>query len=254
MSKSMYWTKSKIINNIISEHDNIVTFLSPIGKGKFPLYVNVDNPVRNGVFTSDGTNSNAIANENLTFNGLNLYVNGGIYMEGAIKPGSYNVGQTIKTTMVHAAELNLDISFAVINKKFASYEYTPESSSSQIIVDFCAKYYIDGNATDATDHLRSTIDISGIVAATAYQQWVKGDKPGLGTRSGTIFPLMGAYYNFDTHPKLISVRIDGTNDGAIIVNNGGIWLKITEIAYEKPLNLNLNLGNTFYFDPNNPNN
>jgi len=226
------------VNNVVQEHDNIVTFLSPIGKGKYPLYVNVANPVVNGVFTSDGTNSNAIANANLKFNGSLLDVTGRIQTTGTIIPGAYAPGQTIKTTMIDASGLlTLDIAVTgstPVDKTIATYRYTPVSSNSQIIIDFCAKYSVEGASNDATDYLTSLIDISGIPVATAYQNWVKGgsvSQPNeLGTRSGTIFPLMGAYKNSDTLPKLISVSVNGTNDRPLIVNDGGIWLRITEIG------------------------
>jgi VCBS repeat-containing protein len=41
---------------------------------------------------------------------------------------------------------------------------------------------------------------------------------------------MGAYTNYDTRSKLISVSVNGTNDRPLIVDDGGIWLRITEIA------------------------
>jgi len=238
MSKSMYWTKAKTVNNVIKEHDNIVTFLSPIGKGIYPLYVNVANPVQNGVFTSDGTNSNAIANSNLTFNGSLLNVTGGIQTTGTINPGAYSPGQTIKTTMVPRDQLNkpngfvLSYSDTTTYVTFATYSYMPASSSSQIIIDFFTKYSVNGNSTDVTDAFISKIDISGTTVATAYQQWLGGAVNGSGTRSGTIFPLMGAYTNYDTRSKLItiSIRRNLGNDSVTINDDEGLWLRITEIG------------------------
>jgi hypothetical protein len=239
----MHWTKSKTINNVIKEHDNIVTFLTPIGKGIYPLYVNVRNPVVNGVFTSDGTNSTAIANQNLTFNGTLLNVTGGIRTTGTIIPGTYTTGQTIKTTMVPRTELtnpNYNItSYSAPNngvpvfETFATYSYTPASASSQIIIDFFAKYSVNGSSNTTADSFISKIDISGITIATAYQQWLGGDTTyGTGSRSGTIFPLMGAYTNSTTGSKLITISISRfSGDDLVTINQDeGVWLRITEIA------------------------
>ena len=238
MSKSMHWTKSTTVNNVIRERDNIVRFLSPIGKNIYPLYINAENPVVNGVFTATATTPNAIANSNLTFNGSLLNVTGGIQTTGTIVPGSYATGQTIKTTMLPASALTLDIFGQVLNKTFATYLYTPASSNSQIIVDFHAKYSVGGDPTGGTDTLTSSIniiqyDFSGTpdTIGVAFQQWVLGTTAGLGTRSGTIFPLTGAYTNNNTVPKIITIKITGGNDGANISSEAGaLWLKITEIA------------------------
>jgi len=234
----MYWTKSKTVNNIIKEHDNIVTFLSPIGKGIYPLYTTLQNPSQYGVFTSDGTTSNAVANTNLTFNGSVLNVTGSIQTTGTVIPGAYTTGQTIKTTMVPRDQLNkpngfvLSYSDTTTYVTFATCSYTPVSSSSQIIVDFFTKYSVNGNSTDVTDAFISKIDISGTTVATAYQQWLGGAVNGSGTRSGTIFPLMGAYTNYDTRSKLITISIRRYlgNDSVTINDDEGLWLRITEIA------------------------
>jgi hypothetical protein len=240
------------VNNVIKEHDNIVTFLSPIGKGIYPLYVNVANPVQNGVFTSDGTNSNAIANANLKFNGSLLDVTGRIQTTGTVIPGAYAAGQTIKTTMVPRTGLtnpNYNITsyspptgnpLTPVFVTFATYSYTPESASSQIIIDFFAKYSVDGNSSGSegvensvrTDSFISKIDINGTTVTTAYQQWLGGNNYGTGSRSGTIFPLMGAYTNSTTDSKLITISISRfSGDDSVSINQDeGVWLRITEIG------------------------
>ena len=243
MSKSMYWTKSKTANNVIREHDNIVTFLSPIGKGIYPLYVNVTNPVQNGVFTSDGTNSNAIANANLKFNGSLLDVTGRIQTTGTIIPGAYAPGQTINTTMVPRTGLtnpnyNINSYSAPTNGvpvfvTFATYSYTPASASSQIVIDFFAKYSVNGSSNTTTDSFISKIDINGTTVTTAYQQWLGGNTTyGSGSRSGTIFPLMGAYTNSTIDSKLITISISRfSGDDVVTINQDeGVWLRITEIG------------------------
>ena len=190
MSKSLYYTKSRTINNIVKEHDNIVTYLTPIGKG--------------------------------------------IY---------YTSGQTIKTVMLPNTDIH-QVSSSITDPSFvtiAYYDYVPASLSSKIIVDYFASYSVSGNAAGISDAFTSGItvtDSNNTVTniGKGFQRWNAAGNPvvsgGNGTRSGTIFPLMGAYTNKSTTSKRISilVRRSEGDDNVTVGSDEGTWLKITEIA------------------------
>lgn len=248
----MYYTKSRTVNNVVKEHDGIVNFLSPIGKGQDP-FTHIKTPILNGVLTSDG-NNNATANSNLIFDGFvldlsgSITVNGSITTTGTIVPQRYTSGQTVKTTILSRSEINQVITMNSSNISFipvATYQYTPVISSSKIIVEYFTTYSVGGNSTDATDSFTSAIYINGTInvngihndgtpIAKGFQQWVdvSGGATGTGTRSGTIFPLLGAYTNDSTDSMRIYVLVKQSNgnDTITIYGDEGTWLKITEIA------------------------
>ena len=72
----------------------------------------------------------------------------------------------------------------------------------------------------------------GVVAlqlSTTYQHWLNG--AGGGSRSGTIFPIVGRYENSTISAKTIRVYINNkTDDPLIVIANNSTWLKITEIG------------------------
>jgi hypothetical protein len=182
MSKSMYWTKSKTANNVINEHDNIVTFLRPIGRGE------------------------------------------------------YTTGQTIQTLMLPYSAINLiQIDISNVLTTIAYCDYTPLSPNSQIIIDFFTTYSVSGNSSTAGDSFVSALKVGSTAVGKGFQQWLGAAGPinGTGTRSGTIFPLMGAYTNRDLTTKRISVTLNkGTfgDDTVTVYADEGTWLKITEVA------------------------
>ena len=178
------------MNNIVREHDNIVNFLTPIGRGV-----------------------------------------------------KYSSGETIRTSMIPYSDIHqvtsvvTDISFVEV----AYYDYVPGSSSSKIIIDYVAGYTVGGNASITTDAFLSAIKVTDSDNNVSYvgkgfQQWIAAGNPvssgGTGTRSGTIFPLMGAYTNTSYNPIRISilVRRSGGDDNVAINADEGTWLKITEVA------------------------
>lgn len=189
MSKSLYYTKSRTINNVVREHDNIVTFLSPIGKGEDPF--------------------------------------------------KYKTGETVKTTMLpYGTAIHQNTSVDISNTSFvtvAYYDYTPVISSSQIIVEYFTTYTVSGNSA-ATDAYTSALYIDNTPIGKGIQQWLAVGSPisvgGTGTRSGTIFPLLGAYTNNSITSKTISIVLKrSVGDDTVRVNaDEGTWLKITEIA------------------------
>ena len=66
--------------------------------------------------------------------------------------------------------------------------------------------------------------------STTYQYW--GNGGGTGTRSGTIFPIVGRYTNTNKTAK--QIRVDVYNhtdsDAVTIQSNNSTWLRITEIG------------------------
>jgi len=190
MSKSLHYVRSRTMNNIVREHDNIVNFLTPIGRGV-----------------------------------------------------KYSSGETIRTSMIPYSDIH-QVTSGVTDTSFvevAYYDYVPANSSSKIIIDYVATYSVGGNAATTTDAFLSAITVTDSDNNVSYigkgfQQWNAAGNPvttgGTGTRSGTIFPLMGAYTNSSPNSIRISilVRRSGGDDNVVISADEGTWLKVTEVA------------------------
>jgi hypothetical protein len=109
----------------------------------------------------------------------------------------------------------------------ATYSYTRKSNNSTIIVEFNAQYSIAGSGDDS---YRSQITVGGTAIAENSQSW--RNNGGGGTRSGTIFPIMGGYDNNATGAITINIdaRRDSADDNGTFYRNTGTWMKITEVA------------------------
>ena len=109
----------------------------------------------------------------------------------------------------------------------ATYSYTRKSNNSTIIVEFNAQYSIAGSGDDS---YRSQITVGGTAIAENSQSW--RNNGGAGTRSGTIFPIMGGYDNNATGAITINIdaRRDSADDNGTFYRNTGTWMKITEVA------------------------
>ena len=214
------------------------------------------------LFTNDTNNNTSTlsCNSNLVVRGTasigpSLSVSGGIHAEtnfsaygsadisgnlivgGTISPGHYLPGQHIKTVILSASDLGLSGQTTINSATtgtVANYNYTPGYNSSYIIVEYFTVYTLGGNSGGGTDSVTSHMYVNSSPISNGYQQWLSSGSPanvaGVGTRSGTIFPLLGRYTNSSpgTIPVLITVFSQG--DTLVINNDNGTWLKITEIA------------------------
>jgi hypothetical protein len=149
-----------------------------------------------------------------------------------------NVTQTVPTTSVGPSSLS----------KICSRNYTPVVANSAILVEYQSIYTLTG---PGTDQIQAYIDISfngsGTRISSTLQKWVGAlttipeNAPdvagysvntGAGTRSGTMFPIVGKYINTSLLQKTINIIVDttGTNDTVTVQGDISTWLKITEIG------------------------
>ena len=144
----------------------------------------------------------------------------------------YKSGQILKTTILPYNNINQSGVNITSQTTIATYLYTPLSFRSNIVVEYFTKYYVGGNSSDTTDSFISNIKINNSNISEGYQQWAGSENsPGVGTRSGTIFPLMGSYTNTTMSPKTITISAyrSAGNDTLSIIADVGCWMKITEI-------------------------
>ncbi len=109
----------------------------------------------------------------------------------------------------------------------ATGSYQPVSNNSTIIFEYNSVYSING---DSADDFFSNIIING--SEISYNHQIFENSSGGGTRSGTIFPIIGAYRNTSSIPIIYGIQAKrGTSDDNITINgDNSTWLKITEIA------------------------
>jgi hypothetical protein len=162
----------------------------------------------------------------------NVDVSGNILCDGTIYARQYLPGQTVNTLMLSNDDLNqngLTITASQTNTLF-TYSYTPVISNSYLIIEYQSIYSLAGAANDSVYAYLNVYDNTNHRISLTYQQWNNG--VGGGTRSGTIFPIIGRYTNNDTTTKIIRVDVYNNTDADNITINSDIstWLKITEIA------------------------
>jgi hypothetical protein len=151
---------------------------------------------------------------------------------GFTKPIIYSgPGAIIRQFVLSAGELGLDnLTPTVINSgsytTIASYSYSPIYSNSDIIVEYASVYNVGGGLGDA---FRTRIAIGATEITFGRQIWTNG--AGGGTRSGTLFPLIGKYTNTDLTAKtfVVSGKQDGSDDIVTVYNDAGTWMRITEL-------------------------
>jgi hypothetical protein len=116
-----------------------------------------------------------------------------------------------------------------------NYSYTPKIANSYIVIEYQTIDYSDGSGDDSVYAYLYAKDFeTDVRIGTTYQKWV--GLAGGGTRSGTLFPIVGRYTNTNTNTK--EIRVDINNNGESLTINGGngpdwintTWLKITEIG------------------------
>jgi hypothetical protein len=145
-----------------------------------------------------------------------------------------SAGSVLKDTMLSNSELNVlstTIAQTTSNVNFVTYNYTPVSSSSYLMIDFhLSKYVIPGSMDDS---YYSILLVDGNEISYGYQAF-NDDAGGTNNRSGVLFPLTGRYTNSSTSTKQIQVAARrGSADDSISIDSGTpqtMWLRITEVA------------------------
>ncbi len=140
---------------------------------------------------------------------------------------SATFGQVLNKIVVPFTGSNIIIgstSFITI----ATANYTPVSSSSKIIIEFHAPYSMGGSGADSFE---STLTAQ--VGIISYQQQQYYNSGGSGSRSGSLFPIMGTYNNTSTATKTFTAlarRVAANDNITVYRNTGSMNMIITEVA------------------------
>lgn len=233
-SLSMNKVRGRAINANTQNTNNFSMWMEPLSHKQYPV-TDVINPTNKALITSDGTRNTIVAQPGITYNDVTLDVS------GALNPSKWLTGQTINTVFLagNDALLNhIDASrneTAISSGTIARYSYTPKSNNSKIIVEYSGYYIIGGNSTGGEDTFQSLIKVirgsdAVIDIAKRVQHFRSGD--GTGSRSSTMFPIMGAYTN--TGISNIEFQINFSSAGGDVVQFFKSYfdacMKVTEIA------------------------
>jgi hypothetical protein len=172
-----------------------------------------------------GTNTGG---SNAQLLGLDLQT-GNLSIAGAVIPSAWTAGQVIKDTMLSNTEVTVStttIATSGTDTDFVTYNYTPVSSNSYLIIHYHLASY-DFSGGTGNDSYISRIKVDGSEITYGTQSTVNGN------RTGVLFPLTGRYTNSNTTAKSIVVacRRNSADDSITIVNSStSMWLRITEIG------------------------
>lgn len=172
-----------------------------------------------------------IVNSAYTATTMNLDNSGNVVFSGFVRGNA--PGTVLKDTMLSNTEVTVvstTIAATSSNVDFITYNYTPVSSSSYLIVHIHISKYTNAGSTD--DSWWSVLKVDGSEIAYGWQM-VNDNNNGTSGRSGTLFPLTGRYTNSSTSTKTIAVaaRRDTADDSMTIDNTAtSMWLRITEVA------------------------
>jgi len=200
--------------------------MKPISNAIYPNYFSVPDASNNSLLVSTGSEYSATASSKLTFDGTTFAVS------GAITATQFMPGQLVNIEMLSYADLGQstrDVSAGNTISLF-SYSYTPKIANSYLIVEYQSAYFLNGSGADSIDGYLYVTDVSKNTISHTYQQWA--NSAGGGTRSGTMFPIVGRYTNESVTAKSISVEVQNVTIGDTVEVAGDMstWLKITEIA------------------------
>ena len=159
---------------------------------------------------------------------------GNMAVTGFVQPGAYRAGQVIKDTMLSNTDFSVPattVATSTSDTDFISYNYTPVSASSYLIIHVHVADYRAASDTGGagTDSYFSRIKVDGNEIVYARQMTKSNES----FRTGALFPLTGRYTNSTTSAKAITVgvRRDSADDNITITNSvTALWMRITEIA------------------------
>lgn len=162
-----------------------------------------------------------------------LEVGGTIGATGSIRGNA--AGQVLKHTVLDASDLGVSTSFSVNNTSGAdviSYNYTPVSNSSKLLIKFNTSSNMGGSAVLSADEQKVSITVNDGSTTTTLQskRQLYSQGSGTGVRSSILFPVSGIYSNSGTGSLTIKVRLQRTSgDDAVLINTDMV-LSILEIA------------------------
>jgi cytoskeletal protein CcmA (bactofilin family) len=192
------------------------------------LIVGNDVTIKGRLNVEQYTNSNIIYT-NVTTNHYSMIIAEDLSVNGFVQPSNFLPGQVINVTMLSNTEISQPDRYvgAKYNDNIFNFSYTPKYSNSYLIVEYITGYDVGGSNDD---YARAYLYVAGSEISNSYQHWIGAI--GGGTRSKTIFPLMGRYTNTDTSSKNIAINVyNGTDSDTIhVYSDNSTWLKITEIG------------------------
>lgn len=233
-SLSMNKVRGRALNANAQNTNNYSMWMEPLSHGDYPVTY-VINPTSNALITSNGVKNVVIAQPGITYNTARLDVS------GSVNPTRWTSGQTIHTVFLAGNDPLLNHIDASVNGissgTIARYTYTPKSNNSKIIVEYSGYYIIDGDSGGGEDTFQSLLKVTkigdtvtDIDIAKRVQHFRSGD--GTGSRSSTMFPIMGAYTNSGT--MNIEFKVDFSSTNGDVVNFYKAYfdacMKVTEIA------------------------
>ncbi len=213
--------------------------MKPISNAVYPNYFSVPDASLNSLLISTGSPYSATASPKLTFNGTtldvsgNLTATGNILSYGTIKATQFLPRQIVNVVMLSNTDLiqiaTRDISFGLTDTLF-TYSYIPKITNSYLLIEYQSIYYLNGSSGDVINAYMNVVDTGDNRISSTRQSWNAVE--GGGTRSGTIFPIVGRYTNTTVVAKTIRVDVfnDTDADTITIQGNDSTWLKITEIG------------------------
>ena len=223
-SLSINKVRNRALNANTQNTNNFSMWMEPLSHQQYPV-TEVHNATANAVITSNGTRNGIFAQPGMLYNNLRLDVS------GSVIPTRWAIGQTINTVFLQSADIS-QINTQMNSTSFvtiATYTYTPKSTTSKIIVEYDALYFING---DVVDSFESQITIDGTTAAKR-QQFFNTTNGGSGTRGGTLFPISGAVPNTAITPRVINIvakRVSGDDYIQFYSASFDAFMKITEIG------------------------
>ena len=155
---------------------------------------------------------------------------GNLVTNGFLNPLAWKPGQVIQDVMLSNTEVTVvstTIAGSTSNVDFITYNYTPISSSSYLMVHIHISKYFMADVATGNESWYSVLKVDGNEVAYGFQKTTNA------FRTGTLFPLTGRYTNTSTSAKTIAVaaRRDTSDDSFTIDNSAtAIWLRITEVA------------------------
>jgi len=209
-SLSMNKVRGRALNANTQNTNNFSMWMEPLSHRQYPV-TDVRNPTNNALVTSDGSRNIINAQPGLLYNTARLDVS------GSVNPTKWTTGQTINTVFLAGNDPLLNqtdaSSVGISSGRVASYTYTPRSRNSKIIVEYEALYDIVGFNGDTYSSFIYVNDTSGgNQIAKKIQRFTS--QVGGGTRSGTIFPIMGAYNNSGVSDLTFNIMLSSsTLDG-----------------------------------------
>jgi hypothetical protein len=229
---------SRTLNRDVRQQDNMVKFMSPLSQAIYPNYFSVPDASNTCLLVSNGSEYSANANAKLTFNGTkldvsaNMHVGGNLDVSGTILAAQFLPGQVINVAMLNYSDLSqtpITVGPGDASSNIFSYSYTPKNATSYILMEYQTIYNVGGNGPDFAEAFLFVNDASNNLISQTFQQWT-GVNPGTGTRSGTVFPIVGRYTNTNVTSKTISVSLNTATDAIVVSADNSTWLKITEIG------------------------